>query len=70
MWNEEYLEIERREKAHVAIKKAIDDGIHAIVWVACILEWELITGYDDENQRYLVLSVKEKTGVLHYDRLG
>lgn len=70
LWNEEYLEVERREKAHVAIKKAIDDGIPAIVWDACIPEWELITGYDDENKEYSVLSVTGKTGVLHYNRLG
>lgn len=27
LWNEEYLEVERREKAHAAIKKAINDGV-------------------------------------------
>ncbi len=70
LWNEEYLEVERREKAHAAIKKAVDDGIPAIVWDACTPEWELITGYDDDNREYSVLSVTGKKEVMHYDRLG
>lgn len=70
LWNEEYLEVERREQAHAVIKKAVDDGIPAIVWDACIPEWELITGYDDENKEYSVLSVTGKTAVMHYDKLG
>jgi hypothetical protein len=70
LWDEEHLEVERREQAHLAIKKAVDDGIPAIVWDVSIPEWELITGYDDERQEYSGLSITGQLTVLPYDKLG
>ena len=70
LWHEEHLEVERREQAHIAIRKAVDDGIPAIVWDVGIPEWELITGYDDERQEYSGLSVTGQSTVLSYDKLG
>lgn len=70
LWNEEHLEVERREQAYAAIKAAVDSGIPAIVWDATIPEWELVTGYDDECQEYSCLSVTGENGTLPYSGLG
>ena len=70
LWHEEHLEVERREEAHAAIKKAIDNNIPVIAWDVGIPEWEPITGYDDERQEYSGISVTGQSTVLPYEKLG
>jgi hypothetical protein len=70
MWNEESLEVERREEAHREIVKAVDAGIPPIVWDISVPEWCLIIGYDDEEQAYEFLCVTGKTGRQPYEKLG
>lgn len=70
MWEEKFLEEERRQQAHSAIVHTIDRGIPAVVWDVAEVEWGLITGYDDTNKKYSVLSCLGKPDSLPYEKLG
>ncbi len=71
LWHEEELKEERRKKAIEMIKNSIERGIPAVVWDVGIPEWELITGYDDEEQMFFGIGVIGNDEIkLAYDKLG
>lgn len=52
------------------IKESIDKGIPVVSWEMGVLEWGLITGYDDETKHFTYLSITGETGELEYEKLG
>lgn len=70
LWGQDSIEEERRNIAYNMIKKSIDNGIAAIAWDIGIPEWGLIIGYDDDNQKYITLSITGEAGEMDYNSLG
>lgn len=70
LWGQDSIEEERRLAACSMIKNSIDNGIAAISWDISIPEWGLIIGYDDENQKFLTLSITGKEEEMDYQVLG
>lgn len=52
------------------IRKSIDNGIPVISWDIGVLEWGLITGYDDEAQRFATLCINGSADDMDYTKLG
>lgn len=69
LWGEDAIEEERRLTAIAQIKKSIDSGIPAVSWDIGVPEWGLITGYDDEMEKFYTLAVNGN-GEMPYDVLG
>lgn len=57
MWGQDDIEQQQRLAAVEMVKRSIDRGIAAISWDIGVPEWGLITGYDDETQKFAVLSI-------------
>lgn len=70
LWHEEAVEAERREKAHRAIIKAVNEGIAPVVWDVGIPEWGVIVGYDEEAQTYDTISAAGERDRMAYAQLG
>ncbi|MCH4886754.1 hypothetical protein EZV73_04200 [Acidaminobacter sp. JC074] len=67
LWNEEHLEVERREKAYSVIEKS---KYPLIAWDLSIPEWELITGFDSKNSTYKGISVSGEDITFERSELG
>ncbi len=52
------------------INDSIDRGIPAVAWDIDVTEWGLITGYDDEAQKFSTLSITGNTEDMDYSKLG
>ncbi|NLN54872.1 MAG: hypothetical protein GX148_01065 [Clostridiales bacterium] len=52
------------------IKASIDRGVPVIAWDIGVLEWGLITGYDDETQKFATLCITGEAGEMDYSKLG
>ena len=70
LWDSDNIEEERRLAAIEQIKQSIDNGIAAISWDIGVPEWGLITGYDDETQKFATLSINGSTDEMEYALLG
>ena len=70
LWHESEAEAERREEAHQAIIKGLDDGFPAIVWDIANAEWGLIIGYSNLMKSYQTLTNEGKLSKLPYNKLG
>lgn len=70
LWGQEAVEEQKRLEAVDMIKASIDNGVAAVSWEIGMLEWGLITGYDDDRRRFTTLAVNGAQGELDYDMLG
>ncbi|MFG6326203.1 MAG: hypothetical protein K1W00_05090 [Lachnospiraceae bacterium] len=70
LWNSDDIEEKCRLAAIEQIKQSIDNGIAAISWDIGVPEWGLITGYDDETQKFATLSINGSTDEMEYALLG
>ena len=70
LWGQDDIDEQRRRSAITAIQHSIDSGIAAISWDIGVCEWGLITGYDDQTQKFATLSVTGSTEELDYALLG
>ncbi len=70
MWGQDDIEEERRLAAIEMIKRSINNGIAAISWDIGLPEWGLITGYDEETQKLITLSITGQEGEMDYTQLG
>ncbi|MBD3257971.1 hypothetical protein GF377_06025 [candidate division GN15 bacterium] len=70
LWDEENLEVERKQEAHEAILAALRDDRPSVVWDVADTEWGLIVGYDDSAGEYVALSHAGDKVELPVDKLG
>lgn len=70
LWGQEDIEEAKRLEAIEMIKAAINNGVAAVSWEIGMLEWGLITGYDDDSRKFTTLAVNGLQGELDYDELG
>jgi len=70
LWGQEDIEEKRRLEAADMIRQSIDNGIPAISWDIGVCEWGLITGYDDEAERFAVLPITGQESGMDYAQLG
>ena len=52
------------------IKASIDRGIPAVAWDIGVCEWGLITGYDDDTQKFATLFINGSEAEMDYSKLG
>ena len=52
------------------ITQSIDNGIPVIAWDIGVLEWGLLTGYDDKTQKFSTLSITGAAEEMDYALLG
>lgn len=69
-WQPENVLNDARNDALPKIKESIDRGIPVVAWDIGVLEWGLITGYDDETERFATLCINGATDEMDYSRLG
>jgi hypothetical protein len=69
-WGQDHIEEEKRLEAIRMIKNSIDRGIPAVSWDIGLPEWGLITGYDDESQKFSVIAINENPSGLAPDDPG
>lgn len=69
-WQPEEALAEARSVILPKIKASIDRGIPVIAWDIGVLEWGLITGYDEDNQKLAALCVSGSTDNMDYATLG
>ena len=69
-WEQNHIEKEKRLQAIDIIKKSIDSKAAAICWDISGCEWGVITGYDDEENKFLTLNVAGEEKELSYNLLG
>lgn len=70
LWGEDAVEEERRTAAVALIKESIRQGNAAVAWDISGCEWGIITGYDDDEQRFATLKISGEEGEVAYERLG
>lgn len=70
LWGQDNQEEKQRLAAIKMIKQSIDKGIAAVSWDIGAAEWGLITGYDDEAQKFAVLSITGSEEEMDYELLG
>ncbi len=69
-WQPEKVLNDARNDVMPKIKASIDRGIPVVAWDIGVCEWGLITGYDDETQKFATLCINGKSGEMDYGRLG
>lgn len=69
-WQPENVLNQARLDTLPKIKASIDRGIPVIAWDIGVLEWGLITGYDDETQKFATLCINGTTDEMDYAKLG
>jgi len=67
MWEEDHLEVERRQAAHQMI---VDSKYPIIAWDLSVPEWEVIKEVDEEHSTYKGVSVTGANLELDFDKLG
>ncbi|MDD4164426.1 MAG: hypothetical protein PHD46_03025 [Eubacteriales bacterium] len=70
LWQPENVLNQARLNTLPKIKASIDRGIPVIAWDIGVLEWGLITGYDDETQKFATLCINGTTDEMDYSKLG
>lgn len=70
LWDQDNVAEKRRVEAINLIRQSIDNGIPAISWDIVVCEWGLITGYDDETEKFTVLPITGQEGEMDYAQLG
>lgn len=61
---------QKRIEIMPTIKASIDNNLAVISWDIGVLEWGLITGYDDERQKFTTLSIIGAEDEMDYSLLG
>jgi hypothetical protein len=61
---------QKRIEVMPTIKASIDNNLAVISWDIGVLEWGLITGYDDERQKFATLSIFGAEDEMDYSLLG
>jgi hypothetical protein len=69
-WQPDDVSEQARLDVMPLIKKSINNGIPVIAWDIGVLEWGLITGYDDETQKFSTLCINGSTDDMDYTTLG
>ncbi|MDD4699143.1 MAG: hypothetical protein PHV07_02655 [Oscillospiraceae bacterium] len=69
-WQPENVLNDARNDTLPKLRASIDRGIPVIAWDIGVLEWGLITGYDDETQKLATLCINGKTEEMDYAKLG
>lgn len=69
-WGQRSIAKQKLLEAIGIIKKSIDNGVPAVAWDIGIPAWGLITGYDDEAQKFFTLGVTKGEGEMPYSVLG
>ncbi len=69
-WQPENVLNEARNSALPKIKASIDRGIPVVAWDIGVPEWGLITGYNDETERFATLCINGSADEMDYSRLG
>lgn len=69
-WQPENVLNDGRNEALPKIKASIDRGIPVVAWDIGVPEWGLITGYDDETQKFATLCINGAADEMDYSRLG
>lgn len=70
LWQPENVLNDARADALPRIKASIDNDIPVVAWDIGVLEWGLITGYDDETQKLATLCINGSADEMDYVRLG
>ena len=69
-WQPETVLNQARNEVLPKIKESIDRGIPVVAWDIGICEWGLITGYDDETERFATLCINGASDEMDYCKLG
>lgn len=69
-WQPENVLNDARNDALPKIKESIDRGIPVVAWDIGVPEWGLITGYDDETQKFATLCINGAADEMDYSSLG
>jgi hypothetical protein len=69
-WQPENVLNDARNDTLPKIKASIDRGIPVVAWDIGVLEWGLITSYDDETQKFATLCINGTTDEMEYAKLG
>ncbi len=69
-WQPENVLKEARLDTLPKIKTSIENGVPVIAWDIGVLEWGLITGYDEDKQKFATLSITGSTDDMDYSKLG
>lgn len=69
-WQPETVLNQARNEVLPKIKESIDRGIPVVAWDIGVCEWGLITGYDDETERFATLCINGTADEMEYAKLG
>lgn len=69
-WQLDNVQEQARLDAIPKIKKSINSGTPVVAWDIGVLEWGLITGYNDETQKFSTLAITGNTDDMDYTTLG
>jgi len=70
LWQPENVLHDARTDTLPKIKASIDRGIPVVAWDIGVCEWGLITGYDDDTQKFATLCINGSVDEMDYAKLG
>lgn len=69
-WQPENILDDARADTLPKVKASIDRGIPVVAWDIGVCEWGLITGYDDDTQKFATLCINGSVDEMDYAKLG